>query len=82
MESTIDVREARRHGVVALGLFLGSALLVTYALHGSMPTNPVNLPMEERIHTSLWAPEGWKFFTRDPQEERARQIHCDTNLVV
>jgi len=61
----------RAHGALALVLFAGSALLVVYAIHGSMPTNPIKLPYEADAHTSLWAPEGWKFFTRDPQEDRA-----------
>jgi antimicrobial peptide system SdpA family protein len=59
-------------GGVTLGTFAFSAILVCYAVHGSMPFNPISLPLEARLQVNVYLPEGWKFFTRDPQEEAAR----------
>jgi antimicrobial peptide system SdpA family protein len=60
---------ARGLGLLALGLFVFAATFVVYAVHGSMPTNALSLPGESQLHTVAWVPEGWKFFTRDPQAE-------------
>ncbi|MFE8595893.1 SdpA family antimicrobial peptide system protein [Archangium violaceum] len=63
-------RQLRILGAVALGLAAGAACLVSYAVHGSLPYNPLELPGEKKLLTRTWAPEGWKFFTRNAQEER------------
>jgi antimicrobial peptide system SdpA family protein len=57
-------------GTAALGLLIAAACLAAYAIHGSLPHNPIDLPFEEQLSTRAWAPEGWKFFTRNPREER------------
>lgn len=62
--------ELRVLGAVALGLAIGAACLTVYAIHGSLPHNPIALPLEKELSTRAWAPEGWKFFTRNPREER------------
>jgi antimicrobial peptide system SdpA family protein len=62
----------RRLGALALGVLAAAGLLASYAVHASMPTNPIRLPFERAlapIFVAL-APESWKFFTRDPQEAR------------
>jgi antimicrobial peptide system SdpA family protein len=61
----------RRLGALALGLGAFALALGAYAIHGSMPYNPVDLPGESALQVGAWAPEGWKFFTRNPQEETA-----------
>jgi antimicrobial peptide system SdpA family protein len=53
---------------LALGALAGTSAV--YAVHGGMQKNPLVLPFEKSVNAYLWAPEGWKFFTRDPQEER------------
>ena len=50
---------------------IGYAILCVYGLHEALPYNPLVLPFEDRVHLRQWLPEGWNFFTRDPQEERA-----------
>lgn len=61
----------RRLGALALALGVFALALGAYAIHGSMPYNPVDLPGESTLQVGAWAPEGWKFFTRNPQEETA-----------
>jgi antimicrobial peptide system SdpA family protein len=63
----------------AAGLLGGAALLVAvfwfafavYALHPALAFNAVRLPFEGTIRMKRWTPEGWKFFTRNPREDRA-----------
>jgi antimicrobial peptide system SdpA family protein len=66
-----DTRSLRRIGAVTLLLGAFLATLAVYAVHGSMPTNALPLPGEKAVQTIAWLPEGWKFFTRDPQEPQA-----------
>jgi antimicrobial peptide system SdpA family protein len=40
-----------------------------YALHTLLPFNAVDLPAENDVKARLWAPQGWKFFTRNPRED-------------
>jgi antimicrobial peptide system SdpA family protein len=60
--------DARRLGTFLLGVCLAWAAPVAYSAHGGMPYSALKLPLEEKVNTRLWAPQGWKFFTRDPQE--------------
>lgn len=63
--------QARREGVAfaqLVGSILLAAVLVIYAVHGSMSRNALRLPFENRVDTVVFAPEGWGFFTRDPRE--------------
>jgi antimicrobial peptide system SdpA family protein len=46
------------------------AVVGLYAIHPAMPHNPIHLPMEKSVSMPMFVPEGWKFFTRDPQEEQ------------
>ena len=55
-------------GVFTLGIFAAGATLGVYAIHGSLPHNPLHLPLEVEMETAVWVPESWKFFTRDPKE--------------
>ena len=41
-----------------------------YTVHGSLPHNALTLPGGAKLQTAVWAPEGWKFFTRNPREEQ------------
>ncbi|WP_228558196.1 SdpA family antimicrobial peptide system protein [Myxococcus sp. AB056] len=60
----------RRLGLLALGLILGWASVTMYAVHASLPYNPIHLPFEKHFDMKLILPEGWAFFTRDPREDR------------
>jgi len=62
--------ELRTLGATALGLAITASCLIVYAIHGSLPHNPIALPLEKELSMRAWAPEGWKFFTRNPKEER------------
>lgn len=64
-----ETRPARVLGALTLALGALSTLLVIYVVHGSMPKTPVDLPREQQLQTIRWIPQGWAFFTRDPQEE-------------
>lgn len=65
-----EVPGLRRDGAVLLGLGLSYTLLFCYAVHAVLPFNPIKLPYESELPTTLFLPEGWKFFTRNPQEEQ------------
>jgi antimicrobial peptide system SdpA family protein len=58
--------------LVVLAAALGSLTLVAagYMFHAALPFNPVEIPGGRSLDVRLIAPQGWKFFTRDPQEER------------
>src|SRR6185436_17127762 len=43
-------------------------VLLCYAVHPILPFNPISLPYEKGVSVALFVPEGWKFFTRNPQE--------------
>jgi len=59
-------------GAWALGVWICIVVIGLYAAHGSMPHNSLRLPEESVIRMALLLPEGWKFFTRDPEEPRLR----------
>ncbi len=44
-------------------------LVAIYAIHPVLPFNALRLPYETTINVQLWLPQGWAFFTRDPQED-------------
>lgn len=64
-----DALRARLRGAAFLAVMAAFGAVGTYAAHGSMPANPFPLPGEESLQMRVWAPEGWRFFTRPPQEE-------------
>jgi antimicrobial peptide system SdpA family protein len=65
-----QVRAQRRAGAAFLLSASGAALLALYSAQPALPPNPLRLPFAQRMETGLLLPQGWKFFTRDPQEER------------
>lgn len=56
-------------GAFSLLLGLGWGAVFSYSVHGALPTNPIKLPLEQKVYAQVWMPQGWKFFTRDPREE-------------
>jgi antimicrobial peptide system SdpA family protein len=52
--------------LLALVLFWGS--LCALALYTALPFNPIQVSSERRAFVRTLFPEGWKFFTRNPQE--------------
>lgn len=65
-------RDERRLGVLALALGVAAITLVLYAAHSSLPFNALRLPYGRELAPFFvkLAPESWKFFTRDPQDQR------------
>ncbi len=45
-------------------------LLLLGSIHAGLPFNPINLPLERQLRLRVFLPQGWKFFTKDPREER------------
>lgn len=74
--------ESKEGGMVTAGrpgiaFLLGAGLLSLvlsligiYSIETMLPFNPLRLPLRTELQTSVWMPQGWAFFTRDPQEER------------
>jgi antimicrobial peptide system SdpA family protein len=46
--------------------------VVTFALYGSLRFNPLSMSSLSRVPIETVAPQGWKFFTKDPQEPYLR----------
>jgi antimicrobial peptide system SdpA family protein len=55
-------------GICFSAVALAATVLFVYGAHGPIPFNPAQLPGEKAIGMSTWFPQGWRFFTRDPQE--------------
>lgn len=62
--------QLRLLGALLVALTLGASVLGAYAVHLAMQFNPVLLPheMRARLGLGLFFPQGWRFFTRNPQE--------------
>jgi antimicrobial peptide system SdpA family protein len=56
-------------GLVALVLIVGWCAVIAYAVHPVLPFNAIRLPGESAVDVELLLPEGWGFFSRNPQEE-------------
>ncbi|NMO13575.1 SdpA family antimicrobial peptide system protein [Pyxidicoccus fallax] len=67
-----EARGLNRLGGVALAVVSAWVIVLAYVAHGFMPYNPFSLPFERYVRASTWAPEGWSFFTRNPQEPDIR----------
>jgi antimicrobial peptide system SdpA family protein len=65
-----NVRALRALGGCVVAIALVASLAVVYVFHGGMKKNALRLPFERAVNAVFWAPEGWKFFTRDAREER------------
>jgi antimicrobial peptide system SdpA family protein len=65
----------------AIGLTAASAVLLVYAVHGSMPHNAFSLPFERNVDTIVVLPEAWAFFTRNPREPRFLIVNRDSGGV-
>ncbi len=67
-------QETRRRdvglGSAAMLIGLSWTLLLVYVLHAAMPFNPIGLPGEASLGVRSLLPQGWRFFTKDPQELR------------
>jgi antimicrobial peptide system SdpA family protein len=65
-----DLRLDRRRGAFTASMIACLAVFSAYSVHAAMPTNPIVLPLEERLQVRAWAPQGWNFFTRNAREDR------------
>jgi antimicrobial peptide system SdpA family protein len=65
----ISLGKVHSHFVRRWQLLLCSAIVLqlVYDLHSEMPRNAATLPLESRFGSSRLVPEGWAFFTRNPQ---------------
>jgi sporulation delaying protein A len=59
-------------GSFVLLLALGWSALGLSAFYGSLRFNPLNMTPLSGLRVETVAPEGWKFFTKDPQEPSLR----------
>ncbi len=64
-----DDRGLGRLGLFAFCLFFGWAIFSLYALHASLPSNSVHLPLAKSLHIAVFMPEEWNFFTADSRAE-------------
>ncbi len=63
--------------VTAVVSILAAALAVVYAVDSSASVNGWKLPLQDRRWVVSLAPQGWNFFTRDPQEPRIEVYRRD-----
>lgn len=59
---------ARRVGGFVLVLALVWLALIGHVVYPALPYSTVELPTARALRTTLWAPQGWAFFTKDPRE--------------
>lgn len=76
--ATPESRRLSRAGAAFLLSVTGAALLGVYSAHPALPHNPIRLPFAERLEITVLVPQGWKFFTRDPREERILVFRRDS----
>jgi antimicrobial peptide system SdpA family protein len=69
MREPCMIRRLRATGAAALAMGATLSVATAYVLTGSLDT-PVSLPLAGRIEMAVVAPEGWKFFTKNPHDER------------
>ena len=62
------VLQRRALGALLVALVGAFTTVGAYAVHGSIELNPITLPGEDKELMTTILPEGWKFFTRNPQE--------------
>ncbi len=70
---------ARAFGGLTIAVFASAIVVALYAVHGSMPYNPVELPLERPSIARAVTPESWKFFTRNPREASVTPLVRETN---
>lgn len=53
-----------------------SGVAAAYVIYNALPYNPLRLPYARELSDILTtaAPQGWRFFTRDPREPRTRLL--------
>jgi len=70
-DATVPSRlAAARLVAITAALCLVTLVPAVYIFHAALPFNPVQLPGGRSRGLRVLAPQGWKFFTRDPREER------------
>jgi antimicrobial peptide system SdpA family protein len=62
-----EMSRNRSTGAFMTGVLAVVAVVGAYVAHPALPHDPVHLPFEKHVNATLFLPEGWKFFTRDPQ---------------
>ena len=71
----MDSASPRYHRALGVLGLLGSAFwgaLAVYAVHASLPTNPIaGLPLEAVLAPQRWLPQTYGFFSRAPQYKRS-----------
>ena len=67
----------RSVGVFTLGLVSACILLGLYAVDASRGRNALELPFQHKLFLRQLLPQGWAFFTRDPQEVRLH-VYAET----
>jgi len=65
-----DRRHLRWLGLLMMGLTVCWCIVLFYVIHPALPFNALKLPAESHVNVSVWAPEGWRFFTRNPREDQ------------
>jgi antimicrobial peptide system SdpA family protein len=69
-----DPKDLQALGGLLASMVAAWAVLGAYALHASMPFNAIELPREHKAALVEVLPEGWRFFTRNPQEEQLQPL--------
>lgn len=64
----MKAHENRLFGALVVTLAAFWATVAVYAVHASMPFNPVRLPYAHALDIRAVLPQGWNFFTRDARE--------------
>ncbi len=54
-------------------------LLLAYSIDAALPFNPFTLALAQKVRIQAFVPQGWKFFTKNPRDERIDVLAKDDN---
>jgi antimicrobial peptide system SdpA family protein len=68
--ASADRPHLRWLGLLLIGLAACWCIVLLYVIHPALPFNALKLPAASDVNVSVWVPEGWRFFTRNPREDQ------------
>jgi antimicrobial peptide system SdpA family protein len=68
-ETEFAFSSPRTKGVFAILVVMGWSFVASYAIHAGMRPNPIKLPLENVDVVRAILPEGWRFFTKNAEED-------------
>lgn len=79
METTVEPSpgELRLLGLCFVIIAAVWSVLFFCSIQAALPFNPIKLPWKTGLLFKVFLPQGWKYFTRDPREDRLQALSKD-----